>query len=256
MNIKIMVVVTAGFIGGSVDAAQRAPFGAQARTSRQPTSIYLHDQDVQDARYKDQQKYDQELVHKDRLNCAELQRLCAEENVQFHREKNNALCVAAAHGYREAVIYLLEQGAQVNCDVRDPRVPANSPLITSICMGAFASCDIVQCFVPLVSAVRWGNIAVVECLLQCGADINQRESMFQQHSALRAAVGNRDIPMVKLLISHGADLSDYAEIDLLEEPNYGNTLANCDARSWQLIAEERKTIQSINAIITLIKAHV
>jgi ankyrin repeat protein len=60
---------------------------------------------------------------------------------------------------------------------------------------------------PLHSAVRAGNRAVVEALLQAGVNINrwsEPEGQDEPESALAIASAGDDLPMVKLLLKHGA----------------------------------------------------
>lgn len=94
------------------------------------------------------------------------------------------LYMAASDGHGEAVILLLQAGADVN---------ARS--------GQNAS--------ALYAAASNGHTPVVELLIRFGADVNAERG--QNKSALYAAASNGHAEVVSLLIYHGADVNAHSE---------------------------------------------
>lgn len=58
--------------------------------------------------------------------------------------------------------------------------------------------------VPLIEAVKAGNLAMVEALLASGADIHQQDE--QGWTPLNWAAGKGDVALVESLLQHGADV--------------------------------------------------
>lgn len=64
---------------------------------------------------------------------------------------------------------------------------------------------------PLYLAARGGHMEIVRLLLEHGADPNRSEECASRGRALFAASSREDIPMMKLLIAHGADADAYVD---------------------------------------------
>jgi ankyrin repeat protein len=103
----------------------------------------------------------------------------AEMNVAEPNSGSSALCLAASYGTLELVQLLVDAGAVVGGSMRQ-----------EVAAGYLTSRS-----TPLYHAVRRADVAMVEYLISCGADLN----------VLGAAVSNGDMPMLQLLISHGAN---------------------------------------------------
>ena len=59
----------------------------------------------------------------------------------------------------------------------------------------------------MVGAVEFRHHALVEWLLERGADVNARARARSRHTVLHAAAWNGDLAMVKLLVAAGADVN-------------------------------------------------
>jgi ankyrin repeat protein len=59
----------------------------------------------------------------------------------------------------------------------------------------------------MMGAVDFGHLALVEWLLARGANVNARATAQSRHTALHSAAWNGDLPMVRLLVGAGADLT-------------------------------------------------
>lgn len=59
---------------------------------------------------------------------------------------------------------------------------------------------------PLMVAAHHGNIEVVELLLELGVDVNQKD--IQGGCAIWSAVWMNNLPLVQLLLDHGADVEE------------------------------------------------
>jgi hypothetical protein len=59
----------------------------------------------------------------------------------------------------------------------------------------------------VMGAVDFGHVDLVEWLLARGANVNARATAKSRHTALHSAAWNGDLPMVRLLVAAGADLS-------------------------------------------------
>ncbi|KFY48545.1 hypothetical protein V495_01245 [Pseudogymnoascus sp. VKM F-4514 (FW-929)] len=102
-------------------------------------------------------------------------------NVQ--QSGSSGLCWAAQHGREAAVQRFLEEGADVQVDVKS-RLPL--------------------CPLPLSSAVQNGHSAIVKLLLENGADADSRNG--QNLAALLNAVQLDNNAIIKLLVEKGADV--------------------------------------------------
>jgi ankyrin repeat protein len=59
----------------------------------------------------------------------------------------------------------------------------------------------------MMGAVDFGHHGLLEWLLAHGANVNARSTARSRHTALHSAAWNGDLPMVRLLVSAGADLA-------------------------------------------------
>lgn len=162
----------------------------------------------------------------------------ASEN-PFYRPGVTALHYAAWCGQKEAADLLLSYGAEIN--LRDDAY-TDTPLGWAnenhqyemidflISRGAALNMsdaartgklELVKAFIaldpaqvelggekswrPLFSAAGWGHRAVVELLLEHGADVNGRS--LHGHTAMHAAVGNDHTGIITLLLDRGADIN-------------------------------------------------
>ena len=66
---------------------------------------------------------------------------------------------------------------------------------------------IVRSDAVVMGAVDFGHLELVEWLLTRGANVNARATAQSRHTALHSAAWNGDLPMVRLLVGAGADLS-------------------------------------------------
>ena len=66
---------------------------------------------------------------------------------------------------------------------------------------------IVRSDAVMMGAVDFGHHELVEWLLARGANVNARATAQSRHTALHSAAWNGDLPMVRLLVGAGADLS-------------------------------------------------
>ena len=60
---------------------------------------------------------------------------------------------------------------------------------------------------PLFAAVSIGNIEVAKYLISVGADVNLRSNVGMPPLFFAVAIPNRDIDIIKLLVSAGADVT-------------------------------------------------
>ena len=67
--------------------------------------------------------------------------------------------------------------------------------------------DVVKSDAVMMGAVDFGHCELVEWLLARGANVNARATAQSRHTALHSAAWNGDLPMVRLLVAAGADLS-------------------------------------------------
>jgi ankyrin repeat protein len=112
------------------------------------------------------------------------------------------LVYAIYHSPLEFVRALLEAGADPNRSDGD----GFPPLIAAL-----------TCRVPAPGAANRNDVpAVVELLLEHGADIGQRG--FNDYAPLHVAAGHGDLPMVELLLRRGADPNQITGIDDMETP--------------------------------------
>ncbi|KAE8440485.1 hypothetical protein EG329_007429 [Mollisiaceae sp. DMI_Dod_QoI] len=112
-------------------------------------------------------------------------------------EYGSALAVAAWRGEIETIMYLIEQGADVNLLLQT---------------GGYGS--------TLAVAAWWGEIETVKYLIEQGADVNLLLPTGDYGSALAAAAWTGKIETVKYLVKQGADVNL-----LLKTGDYGSALA-------------------------------
>jgi ankyrin repeat protein len=67
--------------------------------------------------------------------------------------------------------------------------------------------DVARSEAVMMGAVDFGHRAVVELLLAHGAHVNARSNARSRHTALHSAAWNGDLPMVRLLVEAGADMT-------------------------------------------------
>lgn len=91
------------------------------------------------------------------------------------------LVKAAMNGEREEVLRLLGEGVDINAQSNE------------------------QGYTPLIAAVKWNQLDIVNLLLSQGSDINARDK--KGETALMHAVANGNAEMIKTLLSHKPDLS-------------------------------------------------
>jgi ankyrin repeat protein len=121
---------------------------------------------------------------------------------------------ASAHANLSMVELLLRLGADPNCEgghgplyslANECRVPGGGSVArTLVHAGANVNAnDGVKRCTALHMAARRGNVEVAEALLDCGADIEARDSLGE--TPLRRSVNCNKIEVAALLLSRGAD---------------------------------------------------
>ncbi|MBT3278069.1 MAG: ankyrin repeat domain-containing protein [Phycisphaerales bacterium] len=121
---------------------------------------------------------------------------------------------AIAGGYPEAMVYLLDNGVDVNQRGLNDLTPLHAaaaferPEIAKTLLKRGAAVSLLsksQGYTPLHLAARSGNPKMIELLLQAGADINASSLYEQTPLTLGASQGHMDV--VRLLLTHKANVN-------------------------------------------------
>jgi len=127
---------------------------------------------------------------------------------------STALLWAAYHGDLDLVERLIDAGADVNVKndfgafaLSEAAIAGEAPLIKAL-LAAGAEVDAANADgeTSLLAAARSGNVAAAELLLKAGANVNAVE-LWGQQSPLMWAAAQRQAPMIKLLLAHGAEVN-------------------------------------------------
>lgn len=129
----------------------------------------------------------------------------------------SALLWAASQGYTQIVEMLINKGADVN----KKNVAGNSALIFATRgnhtkmvglltlhhaeVNVISHLELLKGDTPLTIAVRNKNLEIVKMLISNGADVTVKNNY--EETALKIAIKNRDIEIVKILIEAGVDLN-------------------------------------------------
>ncbi len=174
------------------------------------------------------------------------------------------LHVFTAQGWDEHVKWLLANGANVNAKTVDGQTPlhfAQQKEIVRLLLDHHADVSIAG--TRLLSAVERDDFAVVQSLLEAGANPNVRD---RSQSLLHLAIQHSRVDIRELLLAHGANINMQSNMGwgtpLIEAVVAGNTLAvmtllahgadpnlvNGDGRSALLLARERDQRQIIHLL--------
>jgi ankyrin repeat protein len=156
-------------------------------------------------------------------------------------ERNQALQVAAIYNQLDAVMSLLDHGAQVNAA---PFPSTEHPSRTAL-QAAAATGDLklvrrlldagatVESMVPsareactaLQLAAISGSINVAVALIQRGADVNAPSLIYYGKTAMEGAAENGRLDMVQLLINAGAGRTGSDAVEYARSEGHGNVVA-------------------------------
>src|ERR1700730_11041812 len=118
---------------------------------------------------------------------------------------SSVVLLTAYYGHAELADVLVRQGAKL--DVFEGSATGNLERVQALVMenagvvNAFAP----DGFFPLGLAAFFGHRAIVEFLLNNGADVNAAARNAQKVTALHGAVARRDVEIVNMLLEDGAD---------------------------------------------------
>jgi ankyrin repeat protein len=147
---------------------------------------------------------------------ASILRLLVESGARVRGQKGGLILgLAAQSGSRDAVLYLLNQGADkdfvnVPDDGMTPLLYAarsSAAGVVSVLLGAHARIHArtESGRTPLILAAAWNEPAACKCLLQAGSDLNAHDSKGQTALMSAAVVGNA--PTLQYLLQSGASVN-------------------------------------------------
>lgn len=156
------------------------------------------------------------------------------------------LTMAVCNGEKDLAAFLLDRGADVNCQSE-----TGKPLLTlAVCnatkdlaaflldRGADVNYESKNGETPLTIAVRHGKIDFAHLLLDRGADVNyQSGDETANSSPLRAAITNGDEVMISFLYQRGADLNAVQRCNEIKYSGYPTGIHEASARNRLAIVD-------------------
>jgi ankyrin repeat protein len=161
--------------------------------------------------------------------CSEALLRLASENVDLNHGDYDArtpLHLASFGGHIEAVIFLLEQGCDINPVDRWGSTPLNdakTPEISDILRHNGAKAGVQQkvsedtsilvqdSIFPLLYAVYGNDLALTQSMLLCGHSSLINNCDYDGRTALGVAASEGHLQMVRYLVTHGADV-DHCDV--------------------------------------------
>lgn len=136
------------------------------------------------------------------------------------------LSVAAAQENVAMLSFLLEAGANANRSSLVSACKTGNEAIVNLLLDHGAEVQTpsgLNNLTPLHGAVISGNTHLVGMLLEKGADVNALGGFFQKSAPLVYAAENGDVAMIEFLIEHGANLNTYIPNALANQVEEGNS---------------------------------
>lgn len=134
-------------------------------------------------------------------------------SIQWDGKATSPLSFASTMGYKRAVAYLTQRGANVNSVEKNGTTPLhaaianNEPEIVQMLLDKGARVDLLNDggSTPLYWASRTGNVRIVRLLVERGAKVNARNP--RGWTPLIAALETKHKEAAVVLLEHGADVT-------------------------------------------------